>query len=443
MSFPEHILIVNVFFAPYSYGGATVVAEQVARDLVQTHGRRVSAISAMTRPDLAAYTVLKVEKNGVQNYVINLPHGRSYAEMYSNPRVTEIMAGLLDTLQPDLLHAHCLQDLGVGILGLAKRRGLPVVLSVHDFWWLCEHQFMIRPNQRYCGQYPVQIEACRGCVDHLPHARLRQEVLFAEAAQADVITFPSQFAHDLSTASGLSAPRLAVWENGVRLPGPAFFEAQAERRAGNDQLVFGHIGGPSQIKGWPVVKSTFETLERSDFAGLLVEATLDGNWWRGQDISKMKGDWSVHPRFDQNNMDAFYAKIDVLLFLSQWKETFGLAIREALARGIRVIQTDSGGTAEWNGADRSDMLQIGDGPKQLHAALKREFDRADQHPAPRPVASYADQAKAFLKLVAPLGPVEPKRDPAPKTKTKSRTKTGTKALGTSRLFKINRQSGSG
>ena len=44
VTFPAHIALLNVFFAPHSYGGATVVAEQVARELVQTHGRRVSAI---------------------------------------------------------------------------------------------------------------------------------------------------------------------------------------------------------------------------------------------------------------------------------------------------------------------------------------------------------------------------------------------------------------
>ena len=148
MSFPRHILVVNVFFAPNSYGGATIVAEQIAQALVQRHDRQVSAISTISRSDLAPYSVAKVERDGVQNYLINLPHGRSYAETYDNPQVTQILSQLLDTLQPDLVHAHCLQDLGVGIRPLAKRRGVPVVLSVHDFWWLCEHLFMLRPSQR-------------------------------------------------------------------------------------------------------------------------------------------------------------------------------------------------------------------------------------------------------------------------------------------------------
>ncbi len=402
MSFPRHIVVVNVFFAPYSYGGATIVAEQVALQLQNHFARRITAISAISRADLKPYAVIKVEQNGIENYLVNLPAGRGYAETYTNPRVTEAVARLLDLLQPDLLHVHCIQDIGAGILSMARRRGLPVVLSVHDFWWLCERQFMIRPNQRYCAQDPVRVENCRGCVEDIHRARLRFDTLRAEAAQADLITFPSRFARDLSRRSGLEARQTAVWENGVRLPGAGFFEAQARRREKDRRLVFGFVGGPTQIKGWPLIKAAFESLTRSDFAGLLVDGSLDGSWWQGHDISKMKGDWQIHPRFTQDSMGDFYARIDVLLFLSQWKETFGLTIREALSRGIRVIQTDSGGTIEHPGADRGRMLQIGDGPKKLRALLEGEIERSSSFPEPCHVAGYREQAARFLDLVTPL-----------------------------------------
>ena len=45
-------------------------------------------------------------------------------------------------------------------------------------------------------------------------------------------------------------------------------------------------------------------------------------------------------------MDDFFAGIDVLLFPSQWKESFGLTVREALARDIWVIATDCGAPVE-------------------------------------------------------------------------------------------------
>jgi O-antigen biosynthesis protein len=36
----------------------------------------------------------------------------------------------------------------------------------------------------------------------------------------------------------------------------------------------------------------------------------------------------------------------VLLFPTQWKESFGLTVREALARNVWVITTDAGGVVE-------------------------------------------------------------------------------------------------
>ncbi len=63
----KHILVVNVFFTPFSYGGATVVAEQVALELKVNHGFRITAISTICRSDIAPYTVLKVEKYGIIN----------------------------------------------------------------------------------------------------------------------------------------------------------------------------------------------------------------------------------------------------------------------------------------------------------------------------------------------------------------------------------------
>ena len=155
MSRPDHILIINVFFAPHSFGGATMVAEDVAKALIADHGIKISAISAMQRKDLPPYAVMRVEADGIASYLINLPEKRSYQEMYDNPVVTDLVAGLLTQIRPDLVHAHCVQDLGGALLGMIKARGFPLVLSVHDFWWLCERQFMIKPDQTYCGQDPA------------------------------------------------------------------------------------------------------------------------------------------------------------------------------------------------------------------------------------------------------------------------------------------------
>ena len=206
-----HILLVNVFFAPHSYGGATVVAEEVAAALHSAGQARVTVVSMCSRGDLPPYHILRSQTGGVVNLMINLPRGRSFSEIYSNPQVSEHIARLMDQLAPDVVHAHCVQDIGAGFMAEAAARGIPLVLSVHDFWWICSRQFMIRPDQGYCGQNPVKLDTCRSCVENFSTARTRADYLKRQAALADVITYPSQFAMDLCKNSGLNRKKSLVW----------------------------------------------------------------------------------------------------------------------------------------------------------------------------------------------------------------------------------------
>lgn len=396
-----HILVVNVFYAPFSYGGATIVAEQVAQSLLQSGACSVTAVSTCSRSDLQAYSVACTEKDGIVNYLINLPPDRKFTEIYNNPQVTEILAQLIDAIAPNVIHMHCLQDIGAGGLSVAREANIPVVLSIHDFWWVCERQFMIRPDSRYCNQNPIDIDTCQHCVANRGATKLRSDYLRRQADLADLITYPSEFARGLCESSGFAPGGGVVWENGVRPPSPAFFAKQKARRARSSAIVFGFLGGPSQIKGWPLVRQAFSDIGRDDFAGILVDGSTDGSWWQSADLTTLRGTWQIQPRFEQSAVDDFYAQIDVLLFMSQWKETFGLAIREAVARGITVIQTDSGGTTEHSGVDREHLLPIG---APATALTKRLNDVLDAPPFTRllPVRTYDEQASEFLSMVAPL-----------------------------------------
>ena len=50
--------------------------------------------------------------------------------------------------------------------------------------------------------------------------------------------------------------------------------------------------------------------------------------------------------YTQDTIDQFFDGIDVLLFPTRWKESFGLTVREAIARNVWVIATDAGGVVE-------------------------------------------------------------------------------------------------
>lgn len=401
MTHLPHILLVNVFFAPFSYGGATIVAEQVARALLEKGIARTTAVSLISRPELSPYSVIRSQVSGIDNYLINVPAARSYEHFYDNPHMGSVIDSLISDLSPDLMHMHCIQEMGAEILRSAKRTRLPVILSVHDYWWICERQFMVRPDQVFCAQNPVLIDACKSCVGNFAAAKSRFETLQNAASLADVVTYPSRFARNLCEASGLAPGLGVVWENGANLPRSDFTAKRSARRKADPRLVFGYVGGPSSIKGWPQIREAFRGLARSDFSVHVVDGSLDSTWWAGHDFSKLSGDWTVVPRYQQSNMDDFYAGIDVLLFMSQWKETFGLTIREAMARGIKVIQTDSGGTIEHEAVDHAHLISIGASPEVLRRQIievldnhKPAVDQPQVH-----VTSFAEQALAFQSIM--------------------------------------------
>lgn len=390
MSAP-HLLVANVHFAPYTYGGATVVAEEVSRHLAQHHGYRISALSTCQRPDLAPYALLKVEREGIANYLINLPPHRSPAQLYDNPEATERVLELLRALGPDMVHAHCLQELGAGVLEAAEMAHLPAILSVHDHWWICERQFMLRADHRPCDGPPGP-ELCRGCTPSMPGLEMRRRRLARLAGTALAVTYPSRFALNLGEAAGLAPGQGRLWCNGVHLPGRGFFRAQAARRRRDPRITFGYLGGPSYLKGWPLLRAALRGLGREDFRLRLADGSRDGSWWRHEHLRGLPGDWAVCPRYDQADLDQFYAELDVLVFPSQWRETFGLALREALARGIGLIQTDCGGGVEHGAILPEALIPLGAGPEPLRAQMAEVLERGQVSRPPLPVRSFAEQA---------------------------------------------------
>lgn len=393
-----HLLVTNVFFDPFSYGGATVVAEEVVRELARKTDWQITVVSVSSSLGIEPYHMVRTQGAGVDHIIISVPQLLAGADNYLNSQVETIFEQLVNSITPDVVHAHCVQNIGAGGLRAVNAQGIPLIISVHDFWWLCERQFMITGKGRYCGRERINPDLCASCVDSISSNRARDRILRDVLNNASVITYPSRFARDLHERSGIDESRGIVWPNGVRLPNPTFFERQAERRLRDPRLSFGFVGGPSQIKGWPVIKEAFKKLDRNDFIVNVVDASADRSWWRQGDFSDLPGEWRISPRYTQERLDDFYVEIDALLFLSQWKETFGLALREAAARGLDIVQTEGGGTTEYDGFGNARVVQIGDGPEKVAIELNALLE-GYRNGRPGRVRGYSEQADDLIRII--------------------------------------------
>lgn len=335
------ILMTNVYYAPRSFGGATIVVEELAHRL-REKGVDVGLLTSRPHLDGRLTGNIRYVANGTDVLSAIIPDGNDVIGSMDNPHMAGQFADWLDAYQPDVVHVHAAQGLGTAMLRVCQERGIPYVLTLHDAWWLCDRQFMVNGDGRYCFQTTIDPQVCQMCVPHARHLTDRWFLMHQALSEADLLISPSEAHRQLYLANGVEPERIVVNRNGFRWP-----QRPRTPRLPGSPVRFGFVGGTEAVKGYPQLKKCMESLERSDWELVLVDNKLNLGFSsiHPQDWS-VKGHLKIVPAFSQNGLDDFYDEIDVLLFPSQWKESYGLTVREALSRDVWVVTTAPGGQSE-------------------------------------------------------------------------------------------------
>ena len=392
------VLAVNIFFAPVSFGGATIVAEEMAARL---HARPDTAVAVFTsREHPSQYLLRRYDWNGLPVLAASLP-GHDVIAEFDNPEMAALFEDVLRATQPDVVHFHSVQMLGATMLRTCQELGIPYVVTVHDAWWVCPRQFMVMENNSYCFQTTIDVTLCEACVPGALHLRERLDILLQGLQAAALVLSPSEAHRKLYLANGLQPGTTLVNRNGIRMPG------RPRRRTPGRALRFGFVGGISGLKGFHLVRRAFESLARPDWVLVLVDNTLKLGF-SSIDVADwhVQGAIDVVPAFSQDSLDDFFDGIDVLLFPSQWKESFGLIAAEALARDVWVIATEGGGAADFIvGNENGTLIPLRNDHRPLLAAVEALLDapaRLATHANPHKhlLASYEDQANELHAMLA-------------------------------------------
>jgi glycosyltransferase involved in cell wall biosynthesis len=340
------------------------------------------------------------------NVVATMTSTDSGGPNYKKADFAAVSKTMIEQFRPDVALIHCVQDLGAQFVADLCDSRVPVVIFFHDAWWICERQFMINYLGGYCFQTTIDLNICRYCVDHIDQTRMRDVYLRSIANRADFRLFPSAFFKDLHVNSGINAESSIVVKNGV-LP-PKSPSRTAPSQGHHSPVVrFGFLGGLGPVKGATQIESVFKTLPRSDYELVCVDNLTNlGQTSVGFNSWRCTGTLRVRAGFTQRTIDDFYDEIDVLLSPSQWKESFGLAVREALIRHKWVIVTAAGGIAEdviagVNGT----IIPLTPEPEFLRDAVLACFDRNwrqyRNHHA-HDIRTFADQSQELYRILRDL-----------------------------------------
>jgi glycosyltransferase involved in cell wall biosynthesis/tetratricopeptide (TPR) repeat protein len=332
----KRVLLVNVFFPPQAVGGATrVVADNVA-DLQRLYGDRLE-IEVFTGIEGSAqpYCLSSYVWNGIRVTGVTTPDDPKIDQRLFDDQMGTAFSSCLDRFRPDIIHFHCIQRLTIAICEVARTRGIPYFVTVHDGWWISDTQFLVDS----CGALDVydyaapMAELARHGVDRFSRMTRLTETL-SEAA--GVLAVSESFAA-LYERCGL--PRLRVIENGV----PAItFAARSPSPSGRVRLA--HVGGVSLHKGYNVLKAAVMGAAFTNLEILIVDHALQlgieqsASW--GRTPVRFRG------KVPQAEVADLYRDVDVLVAPSVWPESYGLVVREALQAGCWVVTSDRGALSQ-------------------------------------------------------------------------------------------------
>lgn len=439
------VLLVANGFPPSAIAGVELYTQALARQLAAAHEVRIVCREAdPARPE---YSVIRetVEELSVTRIVNNLLDVTDYECLYRNPRIDAIFADELEQFRPDIVHfQHCI-GLSAGCIEQAIDSNARVVLTLHDYWYICPTANLLRPDRTPCrGTH--HDPNCFDCIQLIPpkltavtlypgYTRWREIIprpirikvlewlgharaIFEGAGSPAVRKRAEYMRHILMRSAALVAPSEYVkqryvefgippeiihviplgmepeqWMGISRLPQPA------------NQVRLCYVGGLVPQKGCDVAVRAF--MQSPGAAALYIYGFEPPGQAFVSHLKKLAaGDSRIHfmGPVPHERLPQVFAEADALLVPTFAEETFSLVVREAFLAGLPVIASNRGVIP--------DIIQDGTSGRILPAGdieawttcLRNLIDHPEQLEALKPdpttlqVRSHLDNARDNLAL---------------------------------------------
>ena len=409
------ILIVVHGFPPEANGGAEIYAEQHARTLVRQFGDDVHVLTREQHPERAEYDVRTERRDGFGITWVNntFREVRTFEDSYRNAPIARIAADLIDRFQPQAAHVHHLTCLSTEIPRLLATRGVPVLLTLHDYWLLCHRGQLLDTNYRVCaGPEPSGCRSCIGAASaplpstlvpalraldkRLPRAvswgarelgaRLsramsggqedavaRRRLEHMRGVCNDVTRFlaPSRSIRDRFIRFGIAPERIELSPYG--LDHHSFGLREAAPAA--PPLRIGFLGTLMVSKAPHLLLEAFRQLPPGmatvDLFGAPADYHGDTNYREVMEPLQSLPGVRVHGPQARTRVAEALASLDVLVVPSIWPETSAIVIREAFLTGLPVVGSNIGGTPELLEHERNGLLFEPGDVNGLRQALMR------------------------------------------------------------------------
>ncbi|HEY3346079.1 MAG TPA: glycosyltransferase family 4 protein [Nitrospirota bacterium] len=392
------ILFVCHGFPPNEKAGAETYSLNLAKSLAGRHDVYVFTRTA----DMGAkeYSVRDEVAEGVKvrRVVNNLLDINRFTRLYINEDIDAEFEKFFNEVDPDIVHIQHLIGLSGTIVEIVRKREVPVVMHLHDYYYLCPMVQLIDSLENVCEGPCEGYRCAMVCGDRfwIPPAvvtasplwrmakkiapeRLQRFVKYRvigrkKSAQeslsaagpicenaetpkysarldfhmnmlnsADLLIAPSKFTRRKFIELGIKEDKIKALYYGI--PKKRLMEVKKQR---TDKVRFGYIGTFLKHKGLDTMVEAFAMLPKD-------KAELYIHGYGGPDealiIARLKrkaagARVNFMGSFAQSELPGILAVLDVLVTPSTWYETLNIVAREGILSGTPVIASRIGGLQE-------------------------------------------------------------------------------------------------
>ncbi len=417
------ILLVTHDYLPVNRAGVEIYTSLVAREL-KTRGMEVWIFTTEKELSLEDGTLVEKEVNGIK--VVQMTRNRFFREFrdtYLFRPAEDAFHGILEDFRPHLVHFQHLLYLSVTLPAIARKKGIPTLMTLHDFWLQC---FLMGQRLTPWGEicfYPDE-KACAGClsgtrlegggflkrfgssllvllrrysgIDLWPFARnlalkfkslkktgtgndsgaplkvpMENEELFGKRRRAveenvfrpmDLFLSPSRFLLEEFTRWGLPRDKIVHLPLGIE-------DMEVEKTKGGDKIRFGYTGTLAPHKGVHVLLEAFDGLGKRAELHIHGKAYNASYGKKVRELCARSGAVWEGP-YEPGDLGRILGNIDCLVVPSLWFENYPLTIVQAMKAGVFVIASDLGGMAELVKEGTGFRFKPGDAG-DLRAAMER------------------------------------------------------------------------
>ena len=325
------------------------------------------------------------EKNTVGNsagkYTQNMDFHSKGAErflypfkiIYSFEAKTKLMQ-VIDEFKPDIVHLNNINfQLTPAVIYGAKKKGIPVVQTVHDYQMICPNHLLYNFDKNEICEKCIK-GSYAGCIKNkcIHKSRVKSIIGALEARlysvlgtykKVDLYITPSYFLEEkLLSAKELYKGKTKTIHNFIDKN-----KFACENKSGESYIAF--AGRLSREKGVELLAGTAKLLPEYTF--MVAGDGPDRNLLENIENVKLAGFLSGEKLIE------FLSNANVFVVPSIWYENCPLSILEAQCMSIPVVTMNNGGMAELIKDGVTGILVDEPSPEGLAAGLKRAIENTD------------------------------------------------------------------